>query len=81
MSDEFDLGAGLEVLEAMRLRVSHEREIVESALANLYERLGVDDPDVVRVDEVCSSWHVGLLALFDVLTASGLKRGDWNPPG
>ncbi len=79
MSAANDLGAGLDVLETMRRRVSAERQVVESALAALSERLGVDDSALATVVEVCESWHAGLVVLFDVLTASGLKRGGWEP--
>jgi len=69
-----DTGSALDALEVGRRRIRHECEIAASALASLYERLGVDD-DVLALDDVLSDWHSMLLRHADFLS-EGLRLSE-----
>jgi hypothetical protein len=49
-----------------RQRHAMEAEGVGAALADLYRRLGVDDPDVGLVDEIVSRWHERMTLAFEL---------------
>jgi hypothetical protein len=78
MSDEFDLGAGLDVLDAMRKRITGVRAQADAALADLGGRLG-DDEALGALAAACAEYHFATVKLFDAITASGLRRGNWKP--
>jgi hypothetical protein len=63
-----DTEKALDGLEVGRRRVARERKVAEAALANLNERLGVEDEDVVALDRVFTAWHSTLVRHADMLS-------------
>jgi hypothetical protein len=66
----------LNSIEVARRRVANERRIAETTLANLYQRLGRSDADVLALDRVLTDWHSMLVKSADGMSELARKLAE-----